>query len=173
MITEAIFNFTVQKDARSITVERSFNAPVDPVWAAWTEAAILCKWWAPKPYATPEVEIDLRPGGGFRTRMTGPDDFDQAGIGCFLEIVPLRKIVWTNALGPGYRPVEPEDCGGFPFTAIVTFADNGDGRTRYRAVAMHRDQADRETHEKMGFHEGWGTVAGQLERVAQQLREEV
>jgi uncharacterized protein YndB with AHSA1/START domain len=51
----------------------------------------------------------------------------------------------------------------------VTFADAGDGRTAYRAVALHANEADREKHEKMGFNEGWGTVAGQLEEFAQSL----
>jgi uncharacterized protein YndB with AHSA1/START domain len=52
----------------------------------------------------------------------------------------------------------------------VTFADAGNGKTQYKAVALHKDAADRETHEKMGFHEGWGTVAGQLEELAKGLR---
>ena len=92
-----------------------------------------------------------------------------------VEVEPAAKIVWTSALGPGYRPndIPTADCGGFAFTAIVTFEDTGDGRTLYRAVAMHKDQADRDTHEKMGFHEGWGTVAGQLEQVARGLVEAV
>lgn len=76
-------------------------------------------------------------------------------------------------LGPGYRPHVPEDGGGFAFTATVTLEDLGGGRTRYRAVAMHKDAADRDTHERMGFHDGWGTVAGQLEQVARELGETV
>ena len=81
-----------------------------------------------------------------------------------------KKLTWTSALGPGYRPNEMgEGCEAFPFTAVVTFADAGDGKTAYNAVALHKDDADRETHEKMGFQEGWGTVASQLEEVAREL----
>jgi uncharacterized protein YndB with AHSA1/START domain len=54
-------------------------------------------------------------------------------------------------------------------TAIVTFADAGSGKTHYKAVALHKNVADKETHEKMGFQEGWGTVAGQLEEFAKSL----
>ena len=54
-------------------------------------------------------------------------------------------------------------------TAIMTLADAGGGKTHYRAVALHKDMADRDTHEKMGFHDGWGTTAGQLEELAQSL----
>ena len=150
-----------------LVLERVLDAPRDLVWTAWTKPEHVRKWWAPKPYETPEVEMDMRPGGRFYTRMTGPDGFDSAGTGCFLEVIEGEKVVWTSALLPGYRPAGAiEDCGGFPFTAIVTFEDNGDGRTRYRAVALHRNAADRETHEKMGFQEGWGTCAAQLGEVA-------
>ena len=157
-----------------LVLERVLDAPRELVWKAWTHPEHLKRWWAPRPYQTPECEMDLRPGGRFFTRMTGPDGFDSAGTGCFLEVVEGEKIVWTSALLPGYRPAAAiEDCGGFPFTAIVTLEDRSDGRTRYRAVALHKDAADRDSHEKMGFHEGWGTCAAQLEQVAQALKETV
>jgi uncharacterized protein YndB with AHSA1/START domain len=161
--------------SHDLVLERVLDAPRELVWKAWTDPERLKTWWAPRPYQTPEVEMDLRPGGIFYTRMTGPDGFDSRGTGCFLEVVEGEKIAWTSALGPGYRPqdVDAEDCGGFPMTAIITLEDNGDGRTRYKAVALHRNEADRETHEKMGFHEGWGTCADQLGEAARALAETV
>lgn len=157
-----------------LVLERTLDAPLDLVWKAWTDPEHMKRWWAPKPYETPEIEMDLRPGGIFYTRMTGPDGFDAKGSGCFLEVVEREKIVWTSALGPGYRPNDMGEpgCGSFPFTAIITFEDTGDGKTRYQAVAMHKDTADRDVHEKMGFHEGWGTCAAQLEQVAAGLKAE-
>jgi len=156
-----------------LVLERTLDAPRDLVWRAWTDPEQVKRWWAPKPYETPEVEIDLRPGGIFRFRMTGPDDFEEDSAGCVLEVVEGEKIAWTSALGPGWRPamLDEEGCAAFPMTAIVSFEDAPGGRTFYRAVALHRDAADRDTHEKMGFHEGWGTVAGQLEQVARALRQ--
>jgi uncharacterized protein YndB with AHSA1/START domain len=62
-----------------------------------------------------------------------------------------------------------EGCESFPFTAIITFADAGSGKTAYKAVALHKDAADRDTHANMGFEQGWGTVAGQLEEFAKTL----
>ena len=154
-------------DHQDLVLEKVLDAPRALVWKAWTTPELLRSWWAPKPYQTPECEMELRPGGRFYTRMTGPDGFDATGTGCFLEVVEGERIVWTNALLPGFRPAEGiEDCGGFPFTAVLTFEDEGNGRTRYRAVALHRNAADRETHEKMGFHEGWGRCADQLAEVA-------
>jgi uncharacterized protein YndB with AHSA1/START domain len=58
----------------------------------------------------------------------------------------------------------------FRITAVITFQDLGNGKTAYKAVSLHKNEADREAHEKMGFHEGWGTVAGQLEEYAQGLK---
>ena len=159
-------------DETDLVLERVLDAPRERVWRAWTTPEHVKRWWAPRPYETPDCEMDLRPGGAFYTRMIGPDGFEEAGTGCFLEIVEGERVVWTSALGEGYRPNELDatGCGAFPVTAIVTFEDAGDGRTRYRAVAMHANRADRDTHEKMGFHDGWGTVAGQLGEVAAGLK---
>jgi uncharacterized protein YndB with AHSA1/START domain len=158
-----------------LVLERILDAPRALMWKAWTSPEHIKRWWAPRPYETPEVEIELRPGGIFSTRMTGPDGFDFKGIACILEAVEGERIVWTSALGPGYRPKDPDpaDCGGFPFTAIHTFEDAADGKTRYRAVVLHRNAADRAAHDRMGFQDGWGTCADQLAEVARSLKETV
>ena len=155
-----------------LVLERTLDAPIELVWKAYTDAEHLKQWFAPKPYEISECELDLRPGGIFRIRMVGPDGFDtgHGNPGCVLEVAEGEKLVWTSALGPGYRPNDAgEGCESFPMTAIVTFADAGNGKTAYKAIALHRNLADKETHEKMGFHEGWGTVAGQLEDYAKAL----
>lgn len=155
-----------------LVLERTLDAPVDLVWEAYTNPEHLKKWFAPKPFEISEIEMDLRPGGVFRIRMTGPDGFDtgHGTPGCVLEVIEGKKLVWTSALGPGYRPNEAgEGCESFPMTAVITFADAGNGKTAYKAVALHKDLADKETHEKMGFHDGWGTTAGQLEELAKEL----
>ena len=158
-------------EGHDLVVERILDAPRELVWRAWSDPELLKRWWAPRPYQTPECEMELKPGGRFHTRMTGPDGFDFSGTGCFLEVVEGERVVWTSALLPGFRPAASiEDCGGFPFTAVVTLADAAEGRTHYRAVAMHRNDTDRETHARMGFVEGWGTCADQLGEVAAGLR---
>ena len=156
-----------------LVLERTLDAPVDLVWAAYTDPEHLKQWFAPKPYQITECELDLRPGGIFRIRMVGPDGFDtgHGNPGCVLEVEQGKKLTWTSALAPGYRPAEMgEGCESFPMTAIVTFEDAGNGKTAYRAVALHANEADKQKHEAMGFNEGWGTVAGQLEEFAQSLR---
>jgi uncharacterized protein YndB with AHSA1/START domain len=100
--------------------------------------------------------MDLRPGGAFRCTMKSPEGVETPIVCCYLEIVPNERIVWTDALQPGYRPAENPF-----FTAVVTMEPEGQG-TRYRAIAIHRDEATRKKHEDMGFHEGWGQTMDQL-----------
>ena len=155
-----------------LVLERTLDAPRDLVWRALTEPALLKRWFAPRPYEISEFELDLKPGGIFRMRMVGPDGFDtgHGNPGCVLEVVEGERLAWTSALGPGFRPAETgEGCESFPMTAVMSLADAGDGRTLYRAVALHKNQADRDMHAQMGFHEGWGTCAGQLEQLAGEL----
>jgi uncharacterized protein YndB with AHSA1/START domain len=159
-------------DGNDLVLERTLNAPVDLVWKAYTDPEHLKRWFAPKPYEITEMELELKPGGIFRMRMVGPENFDTGhGVpGCVLEVIDCQKLVWTSALGPGYRPNDMgEGCESFPFTAVITFADAGNGKTAYKAIALHKDAADRDTHANMGFEQGWGTVAGQLEEYAKGL----
>jgi uncharacterized protein YndB with AHSA1/START domain len=116
------------------------------------------QWFAPRPFETPTCEIDLRPGGIFRTVMRAPDGQEFDGAGCFLEVLPGEKLTWTSALAPGYRP----QAGEMPFTATIELQPNGSGGTRYRAVAMHQNPDDCKTHADMGFLEGWGVCLDQL-----------
>jgi uncharacterized protein YndB with AHSA1/START domain len=160
-------------DKLDLVLERTIDAPVDLVWKAYTNPEHLKQWFAPRPYEITECELDLKPGGIFRIRMQGPDGFDtgHGNAGCVLAVEEGKTFSWTSALGPDYRPavLASTGCESFPLTAIVTFADAGNGKTAYKAVALHANESDREKHEQMGFHDGWGTVAGQLELYAQQL----
>ena len=156
-----------------LTLERTLDVPIDLVWKAYTDPEHLKRWFAPKPYEISECELDLRPGGVFRIRMVGPDGFDSGhgNAGCVLEVIQGRKLTWTSALGPGYRPAEMgEGCESFPMTVIVTLAEAGGGKTHYKALALHKDAKDRDAHEQMGFQDGWGTTANQLEELAKTLR---
>jgi uncharacterized protein YndB with AHSA1/START domain len=148
-----------------LVLEREVDVPPHLVWAAWTIPEHVVKWYAPKPYETVECEIDLRPGGIFRAVMRSPEGrLMDEGAGCVLEVVENRRLVWTAALGPGFRPATSD----LPFTAIITMEPVGAG-TRYRAVAVHGSTETKTAHEKLGFHEGWGAALEQLVAMARNL----
>ncbi len=148
-----------------LVLERIVDVPRDLVWAAWTTPEHLKKWFTPAPWTTIDCEIDLRPGGIFRTVMRSPEGQEFPGTGCYLEVVPNQRLVWTSALLPGYRPAirtsTTGSCDELYFTAIIELEAHGSG-TRYRAIAIHGDEATSRKHEQMGFYQGWGTVLDQL-----------
>jgi uncharacterized protein YndB with AHSA1/START domain len=145
-----------------LSIERTLDAPVAAVWRAWTEH--LPEWWCPRPWTTEVHAMDLRPGGAFATTMRGPEGETHPGEGVFLEVTPERRVVFTNALAPGWRPQED----GIAMVGVFEFEPDGD-RTRYRASARHCGTETRDRHEAMGFEGGWGAVAVQLEEVAKRL----
>jgi uncharacterized protein YndB with AHSA1/START domain len=148
---------------RELVLSRLINAPREKVYRAWTEPELLKQWFAPKPYTTPIVEVDVRPGGSAYFVMRGPDGKDLPNRGVYLEVVPNEKLVSTDAYVKAWEPSEK------PFmTLILTFEDEG-GKTRYTARVRHWTVADREAHEKMGFHEGWGLCTDQLEALVAKI----
>lgn len=149
--------------ALDLLLERDLDVAPAKLWACWTQPALLEQWFCPVPWRATDIEMDLRPGGRFRSVIRGPNGEAMPGSGCYLEVVPERRLVWTDALTEGYRP------GAEPFfTGAITFTPSAGG-TRYRALAMHASAEARAKHEAMGFHEGWGTATDQLVALARTL----
>ncbi len=149
-----------------LVLERVVDVPRALVWKAWTQPEHLKKWFTPAPWSTIDCEIDLRPGGIFRTVMRSPEGQEFPNLGCYLEVVENERLVWTNVLLPGYRPtdfstIEPSDCAAIAFTAVITLETLKNG-TKYTALAIHGHEADCKRHEEMGFHDGWGKALEQL-----------
>lgn len=141
---------------RDLVLTRLIDAPREKLFKAWTEPELLRQWFAPLPYTTPKAELDVRPGGASLIVMRGPDGTDMPLRGVYLEVVPNERLVFTNAYTKAWEPSDK------PFmTAIIGFENEG-GKTRYTALVRHWSVADREAHEKMGFHKGWGQCADQL-----------
>lgn len=143
-----------------LLLERVVDVPKELVWKAWTAPELLKQWFTPVPWKTTECEIDLRPGGVFRTVMAGPNGEGFEGTGCYLEVIENEKLVWTSALGPGYRPILAPEAP-FTFTAVITMEDF-EGGTKYRALVIHGDEESCKKHGDMGFHDGWGKAFDQL-----------
>ncbi|MCU0550613.1 MAG: SRPBCC family protein [Leptolyngbya sp. Prado105] len=146
-----------------LVFERIVDIAPELIWTAWTTPEHLKPWFTPVPWKTIDCEIDLRPGGLFRTVMSSPDGQEFPNQGCYLEIIPNKKLVWTNALEPGYRPANPSVNSNdtFFFTAIISLEPQEQG-TKYTAIAMHGTEEGCKTHRDMGFQEGWGQALAQL-----------
>jgi len=142
-----------------LKIERIIKGPRSAVWSAWTDPKSFEQWWVPAPTRCQVVEMDVRPGGGLVTRMSEDGGaFVPHMTACYLAVEDERRIVFTNTMAGGWRPVAE------PFvaiTAIISLDDHPQG-TQYVAHVMHRNAADSGRHEQMGFYDGWGTVAAQL-----------
>lgn len=139
-----------------LVLERDIDVPVERVWKAWTTAEDLQHWFVPRPWTITSCEIDLRPGGIFRTVMRSPEGQEFPNVGCYLDVVPNKRLIFTDTLLPGFRPA-PKPF----FTAALILTPKGSG-THYKAIAIHGNEETRKRHEEMGFHQGWGTVVEQM-----------
>jgi uncharacterized protein YndB with AHSA1/START domain len=147
---------TTATDGRDLILTRIIDAPREKVFRAWTEPSLLKRWFAPAPFTTPTVETDVRPGGTSLIVMKGPDGKEFPNRGVYLEVVKNERLVFTDAFSKAWDPSDK------PFmTVVLTFEDLG-GKTQYTARVRHWSVADRETHEKMGFHQGWPMCTEQL-----------
>ncbi|QFY60855.1 SRPBCC family protein [Rhizobium grahamii] len=136
---------------------REFDAPREKIFKAWTDPVLMKEWFVPRPWSIAEAKLDVRPGGSNLIVMRSPDGQEFPNRGVYLEIVENEKIVFTDAFTSAWVPSQKPF-----FVAIILLEDLGNGRTKYTATARHWTAADKEEHEKMGFHEGWGKCADQL-----------
>ncbi len=145
-----------------LEVARVIRAPRERVWRAWTDPRRFERWWVPAPARCRVEAMELVPGGAFRTLISTDDGaFVPHMSACVLAVDDGARLLFTDALTGGWRPAAQ------PFmTAEITLADHPDG-TDYRARAMHRDRADRDTHENLGFFDGWGSVVAQLAKLVE------
>lgn len=149
---------------RELVLCRILNAPVDKVYQCWTNPELMKKWFVPKPWSIAKIEMDLRAGGNSLVVMRSPEGQEFPNPGVYLEVIPNKKLVFTDAFTTAWEPSQK------PFmVATVTFEDAGGGKTKYTARAQHWTVESKNEHEKMGFHEGWGICADQLEDLASKL----
>lgn len=150
-------------DDRELVLSRLIDAPREKVWRCWTDPELMKLWFVPKPWTLAAADIDVRPGGRSNVTMRDPDGKEYPNPGVYLEVVPNEKLVFTDAFTDGWQTSEKPF-----FVGVLTFEDEG-GKTRYTARARHWTKEDTDAHARMGFHEGWGQCADQLEEVARTL----
>ena len=148
-------------------IERFIDAPTRLVWEALTKPEHLKEWYMPKAWGrVSHAELELRPGGNFRIDIAVGDGQVIPNLGCVLEAVPMKRLVFTSMLFADYRPAVFDDI---PITAIITLESVGTG-TRYVFTALHRNEADVEVNRTSGWYEGTEIALDQLVALVQSLK---
>jgi len=150
---------------RDLVLTRDIAATPSQLYRCWTEPELIRQWFCPAPWSVSRAEADVRPGGSSLIVMNGPNGEVHPNPGVYLEVVPGKRLVVTDAYTAAWEP------SAKPFiTIVLTFDDIGEGRTRYTALVRHWTVEDREAHEEMGFHQGWGICTDQLAALAATVR---
>lgn len=161
MKSNLLFDFTVDKENVTIHVTREFDAPVQLVWQAWTQAELLDQWWAPKPYRTETKSLDFREGGRWLYSMVGPQKDRHWCRADYQNIEEARLITWEDAFCDenGY------DNGGKPNSFWTTKFSENNGITTVDVVLTHDSLESLEKQIKMGFQEGFTMALGNLDEL--------
>lgn len=154
---------TEHAESHELVLTRIFDAPAAKVYRCWTDPDLLRQWFAPRPFTTPIVETDVRPGGTNRFVMQDEAGNQYPNQGVYLEVIENRKLVFTDAFTSAWQP------SAKPFFVGEIHFEEENGKTKYTAIARHWTKEDKETHEQMGFHEGWGQCADQLAELLKTL----
>lgn len=155
---------------RTLHITRTFDAPLERVWQAWTSAQEMKQWWGPKDFTAPHIHMDFRVGGKFHGAMHGPAgsefDKDMWSGGEYKEIIPMQKIVSTDYFADEHgNKISPKEFGmpgEWPeeMVVTVTFEDLGNGKTKLTLV--HEGHA-----EEMAdmAEQGWNETLDKFEAI--------
>lgn len=149
---------TEQTQDLILGIDLFIEAPTDLVWTIMTQRQP--EWFCPKPWAVEIIEQDWRPGGRSASIFRGPNGEAMPNEGIFLEVVPGRRFVETDAFTAGWKPAGPFMVGTWEIEP------EGSG-TRYRAFARHWTKEAYEQHRAMGFEAGWMAAAEQLKAICE------
>ena len=153
---------------RPFVIARTFDAPRERVWRAWSERARLMQWFGPKGFKMPAAKIDFRPGGTFHYCMEAPNGDEMWGKFAYREIAAPERIVFVNCFsdedgGLTRHPLSPD--WPLEMLSTITFAEQ-EGRTTVtvRWVPLNATDAERRTFEagRASMEQGWSGTMDQL-----------
>jgi uncharacterized protein YndB with AHSA1/START domain len=159
---------TVVAKSPALIIERVFDAPRALVWKAWTDPEMAKKWWGPKAFTAPTINIDLKVGGKYLFCMRGPgldgkvQDFWSTGT--YKEIVPIEKLVMTDSFADEKGNVVPSSHYGMPgmpleLEVVVLFEDLGDGKTKMTLEHRGFPEGEHKTMASAGWNESFDKLA--------------
>jgi len=143
---------------RTLTIKRSFNAPIKLVWEAWTQSEHIAQWWGPKGMDIKVITHDFRVGGQWKYEMLMPDGNAFISEGEYLEIVAFEKVISTANFKPMTIGVEIQ----------ALFEANGD-KTNFIFNCVHPTEEYCRQQEEMGFYNGWASAFERLDNFVSSL----
>ncbi|POY37883.1 ATPase [Solitalea longa] len=151
MKTVLTFDFSVDKENKTINVKREFAAPLSRVWAAWTQSELLDKWWAPKPYRAKTKTMDFKEGGYWLYAMVSPDNEEFWCRADFHKIVPLKSYAGLDAFCDAAGTINQDFPQSFWSNSFNDYNDN----TLVNIEIKYEQLEDLEKIIEMGFKEGF------------------
>jgi len=142
---------------RTVTIERTFNAPLALVWEAWTNPEHIANWWGPKGMQTRVLEHEFKVGSKWKYAMAMPDGNDFISEGQYTEIIPMQKIVTSADFKPMTEGVELQ----------ILLEEDGEN-TKFTFKVIHPTEEYKIQQEKMGIYNGWGSAFDRLEAFLQE-----
>ena len=154
-----------------ILVERVFDAPRELVWRAWTEPGCVKRWWGPKGFTAPAIEIDLRVGGRYLYGMRSPEGQDFWNTGVYREIVPGKRIVATDSFSDAEGNVVPASdygmTGDWPLELVATVTFNEiEGRTEMTIQEPDVPTGENREMAEAGWNESFDKLADLLKELS-------
>ncbi len=144
----------MSKENRTLTIERTLNAPIQLVWEAWTQAEHITQWWGPKGMET-RVELhEFEVGGQWKYIMRMPDGRDFIAEGQYQEIQAPYRLVTSADFRPMTEGVVLE----------VILEAKGD-QTNFTFNVIHETEEYCKQQEAMGFYNGWASTFDRLEEL--------
>lgn len=160
------FDFSVDKENKTITVKREFDAEVALVWEAYTKSELLDQWWAPKPWKARTKTMDFREGGSWHYAMVGPEGEEHWALANYQKIEPRKTFTGLDAFADSEGKVNKD----MPQSKWeVTFIDKGQ-KTLVQIHISYDDLAQLEATIQMGFKEGLAMAMEGLDELLPSLK---
>jgi uncharacterized protein YndB with AHSA1/START domain len=161
-----LFDFTVDKAAKTVYVTKEFNAELPLVWDAFTKQELLDQWWAPKPWASKTKSMNFKEGGRRFYAMVSPEGEEHWSIQNFTSISPTTNFKFVDAFTDKDEVINST----FPSSEWDLNFSEQNNTTTVKITIRHKTLAALEQIMQMGFKEGFTMTLNELEILLQQLK---
>ena len=158
-----LFDLTVDKTTKTVSITREFNAGLSLVWDAYTTQQLLDQWWAPKPWSSKTKAMNFEVGGRRFYAMVSPEGVERWAIQKYTSITPKSNFNMFNAFADkDENPDLPGSDWDFNFS-------EQNGITTVSITIYNESLARMEKMIEMGFKEGYTMTMKNLEELLASL----